>query len=162
MAAQVLHHRQFGSRNLRMNIELLRSERGVLLERFCGHERLRRDVRICPAWRDLAHFQDRRHDTSIRAPHRALCADRHSGIHCPYQPLDALRAFLRHREAMVFAAEFFLSVAVPFITAVLALGIWRGIPGPRDGLPFLLSVALFVLAYLGLGISLWPTPSPKA
>lgn len=50
---------------------------------------------------------------------------------------------------------------VPLATTAVALGIWRAIPGPRDGLPFLLSVVLFLIAYLGLGISLWPYAIPE-
>ena len=48
------------------------------------------------------------------------------------------------------------------MTAGLAFGIWRAIPGQRDGLPFLLSVALALVAYSGLGISLWPYAIPQS
>jgi cytochrome d ubiquinol oxidase subunit II len=41
-----------------------------------------------------------------------------------------------------------------------AYGIWRAIPGPSDRRPFLLAIALFLLAFLGLGISLWPYAVP--
>jgi cytochrome d ubiquinol oxidase subunit II len=47
-------------------------------------------------------------------------------------------------------------------TAIVASGAWRAIPGPHDGLPFLLAIALFLLAFLGLGISLWPYAVPYA
>jgi cytochrome d ubiquinol oxidase subunit II len=49
---------------------------------------------------------------------------------------------------------------VPIVTALIAYGIWREIGGSRDARPFLLSIALFVLAFLGLGISLWPYAVP--
>jgi len=49
---------------------------------------------------------------------------------------------------------------VPLLTGLLAFGIWRAIKGAREALPFLLSVALFLLAFLGLGISLWPYAVP--
>jgi hypothetical protein len=37
---------------------------------------------------------------------------------------------------------------------VLADGIWRASPGRRERLPFLLANVLFLLAFLGLAISL--------
>jgi len=49
---------------------------------------------------------------------------------------------------------------VPIITAIVGYGIWRTIPGTVGRRPFLLSIALFLLAYLGLGISLWPYAIP--
>ena len=49
---------------------------------------------------------------------------------------------------------------VPFVTAALAFGIWRSFSGKRDWLPFLLSVGLFMIAFSGLGISLWPYAIP--
>jgi cytochrome d ubiquinol oxidase subunit II len=51
---------------------------------------------------------------------------------------------------------------VPLVTAGLAFGIWRAIPGPRDGLPFLLSILLVLMGYAGLGISLWPYAIPQS
>jgi cytochrome d ubiquinol oxidase subunit II len=49
---------------------------------------------------------------------------------------------------------------VPFVTAALAFGIWRAVSGKRDYLPFLLSIGLFGIAFIGLGISLWPYAIP--
>jgi cytochrome d ubiquinol oxidase subunit II len=49
---------------------------------------------------------------------------------------------------------------VPLLTALLAYGIWRETAGPHDTRPFVLSIAVFLLAYLGLGISLWPYAVP--
>jgi cytochrome d ubiquinol oxidase subunit II len=51
---------------------------------------------------------------------------------------------------------------VPLVTAGLAFGIWRAIPGSRDVLPFLLSILLVVMAYVGLGVSLWPYAIPQS
>jgi cytochrome d ubiquinol oxidase subunit II len=53
----------------------------------------------------------------------------------------------------------FLSPA-PLATAAVALVAWRAIGGARDALPFLLGIALFLLAFLGLGVSLWPYAIP--
>jgi cytochrome bd ubiquinol oxidase subunit II len=45
---------------------------------------------------------------------------------------------------------------VPIVTALTAWGIWRALETGRHYRPFLLSIALFLLGYLGLGISLFP------
>lgn len=50
---------------------------------------------------------------------------------------------------------------VPFVTALLSRIIWRAIPSPRDGVPFLGSIGLFLLALLGLGVSLFPYAVPR-
>jgi len=51
---------------------------------------------------------------------------------------------------------FFYLLPVPLATAALFAGIWRSLHRGRDGVPFLLSVGVFFMAYLGIGISLWP------
>ena len=57
--------------------------------------------------------------------------------------------------------NFFYLSPVPLLTALLAFGIWRANSHRRESLPYLLSVALFGMAYLGLGISLWPYAVPQ-
>jgi cytochrome d ubiquinol oxidase subunit II len=49
---------------------------------------------------------------------------------------------------------------MPIITAGVAFCAWRAISDTRDWLPFLLAIFLFLLAFLGLGISLWPYAVP--
>jgi cytochrome d ubiquinol oxidase subunit II len=49
---------------------------------------------------------------------------------------------------------------VPIVTTAVAFAAWRAISGTRDWLPFLLAIVLFLLAFLGLGISLWPYAVP--
>ena len=49
---------------------------------------------------------------------------------------------------------------VPIATGLVAYGIWRSVSGPHEGRPFLLSIALFLLGFLGLGISVWPYAVP--
>jgi cytochrome d ubiquinol oxidase subunit II len=51
---------------------------------------------------------------------------------------------------------------VPIATALIAYRIWREIAGGHDARPFLLSIALFLMAFVGLGISLWPYTVPYA
>ncbi len=48
----------------------------------------------------------------------------------------------------------------PALTVLAAYAIWRALDRGREALPFLLSIALFLLALLGLGISLWPYAVP--
>jgi cytochrome d ubiquinol oxidase subunit II len=46
---------------------------------------------------------------------------------------------------------------VPVVTAAVAWWHWRALERGREVLPFVLTMALFLLSFLGLGISLWPT-----
>lgn len=50
---------------------------------------------------------------------------------------------------------FFLMI-IPVSTLVLFILIWHDLHKGREYRPFLLSVGIFLLAYLGLGISMWP------
>lgn len=45
---------------------------------------------------------------------------------------------------------------VPLVTAAVALSLWYGLARRWERWPFLLAIALFLLGYLGIGISLWP------
>jgi len=49
---------------------------------------------------------------------------------------------------------------VPFVTALVAWVIWRSIRSTHEAVPFLFSIALFLLALAGLGISLFPYAVP--
>ncbi|CAO3434696.1 cytochrome d ubiquinol oxidase subunit II [Azospirillum doebereinerae] len=51
---------------------------------------------------------------------------------------------------------------VPLVTAALAVALWRALDNGREVAPFLLSMALFALSYLGLAISLWPNLIPPS
>jgi cytochrome d ubiquinol oxidase subunit II len=51
---------------------------------------------------------------------------------------------------------------VPLLTAALALLLWRSLKQNRDVLPFVCTMGLFVLAYTGLIISLWPYVAPPS
>lgn len=50
---------------------------------------------------------------------------------------------------------------VPLLTAVTVYALWRALAHRRELAPFLISVVLFMLAYLGLGVSLWPYIVPR-
>jgi cytochrome d ubiquinol oxidase subunit II len=51
---------------------------------------------------------------------------------------------------------------VPLVTALAAYGLYRAVDRRRERLPFLLTMALFLLSVLGLGISLWPHAVPPS
>jgi len=56
---------------------------------------------------------------------------------------------------------FYLS-PIPIVTVVLFVMIWRDLHVGREYRPFFLSVGVFLLGYLGLGISIWPWIVPYA
>jgi cytochrome d ubiquinol oxidase subunit II len=49
---------------------------------------------------------------------------------------------------------------VPIVTAAIAWWHWRSLERGREVLPFVLTMVLFLLSFLGLGISLWPNVIP--
>lgn len=49
---------------------------------------------------------------------------------------------------------------VPAVTAALAWWLWRALARRRDLAPFVCAVGLFLMCYVGLGISLWPMVVP--
>jgi cytochrome bd ubiquinol oxidase subunit II len=49
---------------------------------------------------------------------------------------------------------------VPVITGAIAWRLWRSLHDRRDLAPFLCAMGLFLMCYLGLGISLWPMVVP--
>ena len=51
---------------------------------------------------------------------------------------------------------------VPVLVALAALVMFRGLAGHRDVSPFLAAIALFVLSYIGLGISFYPYIVPPS
>ncbi len=56
--------------------------------------------------------------------------------------------------------NFFFLAPIPTASLVLILLIWRDLYRGREIRPFLMSVGIFLTAYLGLGISLWPYVVP--
>uniref|UniRef100_UPI003BA99CEE cytochrome d ubiquinol oxidase subunit II n=1 Tax=Stappia sp. TaxID=1870903 RepID=UPI003BA99CEE len=67
-----------------------------------------------------------------------------------------------------FAARWFempqiiYTLPVPAMVVVLALVLFRSITGTRDAVPFLASLGLFLVTYIGLGISLYPNIVPPS
>ncbi len=56
----------------------------------------------------------------------------------------------------------FFLLPIPTASLVLVLLIWRDLQTGREVRPFLCSIGLFLTAYIGLGISLWPYAIPFA
>ena len=51
---------------------------------------------------------------------------------------------------------------VPLVTAGLAFGLWRSLNSKRELAPFVTAMGLFLMCYIGLGISLWPNVVPHS
>lgn len=51
---------------------------------------------------------------------------------------------------------------VPILTALLALLLIRALRKRQEILPFVLTLGLFLLCYIGLGVSLWPYAAPPS
>jgi cytochrome d ubiquinol oxidase subunit II len=49
---------------------------------------------------------------------------------------------------------------VPIVTALIAFAAWRGLNGKHEFVPFIASLGLFLMSYLGIAISLWPMIVP--
>lgn len=54
----------------------------------------------------------------------------------------------------------FFLLPIPVASLVLSIMIWRDVHEGRESRPFFLSIGVFVTAYLGLGISMWPWMVP--
>jgi cytochrome d ubiquinol oxidase subunit II len=53
-----------------------------------------------------------------------------------------------------------VTIPMPLLVAATAYGLWRGVDGRHDWLPFAATLLLFLLALIGLGISIWPDVVP--
>ena len=61
---------------------------------------------------------------------------------------------------MVLLANLLFLSPVPIMTALLAWAEWRSLHNDSEILPFAGAIGLFVLAYTGIAISLWPNIVP--
>jgi cytochrome d ubiquinol oxidase subunit II len=75
-----------------------------------------------------------------------------------YTPL----AFERIAQRWFTLPNFFYLWPVPLITALVAFATWRWIERRREVLPFVATIALFLLGYLGLVISTYPYLVPPS
>ncbi len=51
---------------------------------------------------------------------------------------------------------------VPVVTVAVVIALWRALRAGHERAPFVLSVAVFVLGFIGLAVSLWPYTVPRA
>jgi len=58
--------------------------------------------------------------------------------------------------------NFYFLFPVPLVTVALFIFIWRDLHRGVENRPFFLSIGVFLMGYLGLGISLWPWLVPFA
>ena len=54
------------------------------------------------------------------------------------------------------------SVAVPVLVLLCAAGLWKGLRGGGDRLPFFSALGFFVLGFIGIGISFYPMIVPPS
>ena len=54
----------------------------------------------------------------------------------------------------------YMLLPVPLVTLAMFVTLWRDLRRQREYRPFFLSVGLFLMGYIGLGISLWPYVVP--
>jgi cytochrome d ubiquinol oxidase subunit II len=101
--------------------------------------------------------------------HGALQADarRFARLLCPalLVAIAAVSAYTPFLDGQYYQRWFaypglLVTIPVPLLVALTAFFLWRSIAGPRDGLPFLLTLALFGLSMLGLAISIYPDVIP--
>lgn len=55
-----------------------------------------------------------------------------------------------------------LLAPIPIVTAIVGLALLLALKARRETSPFVLSISLFLLSYLGLAVSLWPYMVPRA
>lgn len=65
-------------------------------------------------------------------------------------------AFDRIAQRWFTTPNIYYLLPVPIVTAAIAYLVWRGIKGTAEVLPFIGCILLFVLGFLGLGISTFP------
>jgi cytochrome d ubiquinol oxidase subunit II len=58
--------------------------------------------------------------------------------------------------------NFYYLLPVPLLTAVLIFMVWRDLHRSAERSPFFLSIGIFLMGYIGWGISLWPWLVPFA
>ncbi|UIP07857.1 cytochrome d ubiquinol oxidase subunit II [Erythrobacter sp. SDW2] len=81
--------------------------------------------------------------------------------------LGAVSLYTPFLEAEYFARWFTMpsilfASQVPLLTAIASYFLFRGLAKGQDAIPFLMSLALFLLGMAGLGVSMWPHVVPDS
>src|SRR5579883_2268841 len=127
-------------------------------DRLYDRHRPRPARRLCAAGRELARLEDDGRDAGLWPPGNAALPCACAFFPAGDQHLDAADP-PAGRASLVRRAEHLLPVDPAGLECAGRLRDLARARG-REALPFLLSVALFLLALLGLGISLWPYAVP--
>lgn len=67
-----------------------------------------------------------------------------------------------YRAKWLEAPAVYLTAQVPLLTAILAFAFQRSLRKRRELRPFLLALGLFLMSFIGLGISMWPYIVPES
>lgn len=67
-----------------------------------------------------------------------------------------------YRAKWLGSPAIFATSQVPLLSAILAFAFYRALKRRRDAQPFLLALALFLMSFIGLGISMYPYVVPEA
>jgi cytochrome bd ubiquinol oxidase subunit II len=54
----------------------------------------------------------------------------------------------------------YVAIPMPLLVAAASLALYRSLGGTRDARPFVFALTLFLLSFIGLGISIWPDVIP--
>jgi cytochrome bd-type quinol oxidase subunit 2 len=95
----------------------------------------------------------------VGAPACALAAVGRARVHHRGEHLDAVHA-AADIQALVRLDEYPSAVGGAAGYCGLAIWLWQALGSRRDLSPFLAAMGLFLMCYLGLGISLWPMAVP--
>ena len=139
----------------------IRRRRVRLGDAVRGAVRARRGRGLCAARRDMAGDENRRPGRRARPRPGEDAAARGAGLHGRGEPVDALV------QPAIAARWFSLPNIlylwpVPVVTALIAFGAWRALEKGREVRPFVASIAMFLLGYLGLVISWFPYLVPPS
>ena len=67
-----------------------------------------------------------------------------------------------YRQKWLGSPAIYLTSQVPLLSAIVAFAFYRSLRRRREARPFFLALALFLMSYIGLGVSMWPYVVPEA
>ena len=67
-----------------------------------------------------------------------------------------------YREKWLGTPAIYVTSQVPLLSAIVAFAFHRSLKKRREVRPFFLALALFLMSYIGLGISMYPYVVPEA
>ncbi|ODP37729.1 cytochrome d ubiquinol oxidase subunit II [Sphingomonas turrisvirgatae] len=78
--------------------------------------------------------------------------------------VSAATPFLSHGywERWLDYPQVLLTAQVPLLTAIIAFAFYRSLKKRREARPFFLALGLFLMGFIGLGISIWPYVIPPS